>query len=114
MQYEVNESDWKLFRSRITEWQENYMESLVAEYVIHLQDGAKSAADRFWELENRIQKDKQYSGVACEMRRSALLENMLRLYREGAIEDADLVGFSDELVTAVKTSGSAFREEDAK
>ena len=30
---EVSKSDWKLFRASIAEWQENYMERLVKEYI---------------------------------------------------------------------------------
>lgn len=30
---EVSKNDWKLYRSRIAEWQEAYMERLIQEYV---------------------------------------------------------------------------------
>ena len=30
---EISKSDWKLFRARIAEWQEDYMERLVKEYI---------------------------------------------------------------------------------
>lgn len=30
---EISKSDWKLFRACIAEWQENYMERLVKEYI---------------------------------------------------------------------------------
>lgn len=30
---ECSKSDWKLFRTRIVEWQEEYMERLVKEYI---------------------------------------------------------------------------------
>ena len=30
---EISKKDWKLFRERIPEWQEHYMEKLVKEYI---------------------------------------------------------------------------------
>ena len=30
---EVSKNDWKLFRTRIADWQEYYMEHLVKEYI---------------------------------------------------------------------------------
>ena len=100
----VKESDWKLFRERISDWQERFMETLIAEYAILLQDGSRPASDRFWALEKRIKEEKRLSGVVCECTRSALLDNMIRLYCEGAICDEDLEGFSDELTELVKIS----------
>jgi len=102
MRNDVNESDWKLFRERIVGWQEAFMEKLIAEYAIILQDGSKYASERFWEIEKRIKEDKRLSRVMCERRRSMLLSNMISLYREGAITDDDLEGFSDELLRRVK------------
>lgn len=100
----VNERDWKLFRDRIADWQERFMETLIAEYTILLQDGSRPASDRFWELEKRIKEEKRLAGVVCECTRSALLDNMIRLYCEGAICDEDLEGFSEELEEEVKNA----------
>ena len=102
MRDDVNESDWKLFRERIAGWQEAFMETLIAEYAIILQDGTKAASERFWEIEKRIKEDKKYYGVCCERKRSVLSDNMVQLYMEGTIDDEDLVGFSDELVADVR------------
>ena len=52
---EVSKSDWKLFRERIVDWQEAYMERLVKEYM-DLLDGAENASDKFWKLEERIKR----------------------------------------------------------
>ena len=43
---EVSKSDWKLFRTRIVEWQEYYMERLVKEYIDML-NGIGNASDKF-------------------------------------------------------------------
>lgn len=47
---EVSKSDWKLFRTRVGDWQETYMERLVKEYM-DLLDGAENASDKFWKNE---------------------------------------------------------------
>jgi len=93
--YEVNERDWKLFRSRVGEWQEAYMEKLCREYVTMLTGEGKSS-EKFWELENRISEDKRSSGVSLEMKRSMMDRNILRLLEEEVITLDDLEGFSDE------------------
>lgn len=52
---EVSKSDWKLFRARIGDWQEAYMERLVKEYM-DLLEGEENASDKFWKLEERIKR----------------------------------------------------------
>ena len=42
--YEVNEKDWKLFRQKLSGWQEAYMDKLNGEYVTML-GGPGSACD---------------------------------------------------------------------
>lgn len=90
--YEVKESDWKIFRKRVPGWQERYMEKLVQEYLSLLQED-KMASKKFWELEDRIFKDKRSVGVAIDMRRSRMITNILSLLDDGV----DLKEFSDEL-----------------
>lgn len=98
---EYRESDWKLFRKRIIGWQENYMNKLNKEYtMILLQE--KNPSENFWELEKRINRDKQKTGVMADMRRSKLIENILDLLHEGAIMLEDLDDFSDELKDTVQ------------
>ena len=67
-----SEKDWKLFRSKISDWQEAYMDRLNREY-IKLLSGKGNASDKFWALEKRIREDKQDCGVQCEMSRSTQL-----------------------------------------
>ena len=47
---EISKSDWKLFRARIAEWQEDYMGRLVKEY-IEVLNGTGNASDKFWKME---------------------------------------------------------------
>lgn len=64
-----SEKDWKLFRNKISDWQEAYMEKLDKEYIVLL-SGEGNASDKFWKLEKRIREDKKDCGVQCEMSRS--------------------------------------------
>jgi hypothetical protein len=93
----VNEKDWKLFRSRLPDWQEAYMEKLLQEYA-QILNGDALASDKFWTLEERIRQDKRNPGVlVTEMRRSKMHTNLLRLLDCEVITAEDLDGFSDEL-----------------
>ena len=66
----ISKKDWKLFRERLSGWQENYMEGLVKEYANFLNDDKKPASEKFWELEKRIKDDKRYPEVIMEMSKS--------------------------------------------
>jgi hypothetical protein len=69
---EISKADWKLYRERLPEWQEHFMEDLVKEY-IELLSSPGNATDHFWELEERIKKDKKNPGVLIEVRKSDAL-----------------------------------------
>ena len=97
----IDEKDWKLFRSRIADWQERYMQRLIDEYEKIIQSD-QNASDKFWELEKRIKNDKRDAGVVCEMRRSVMLSNIFELLHEKAITIEDLDGFSEELLSFVR------------
>ena len=63
---EVSKSDWKLFRTRIGDWQEAYMERLVKEYM-DLLVRAENASDKRWNDEE--------NGVVTE----GILEFMVKI-----------------------------------
>lgn len=96
-----SEKDWKLFRSKIADWQENYMDRLNKEY-IELLSGEGNPSDKFWALEERMHEDKKACGVQCRMSRSNQFYIMMSLLNEGAITLEDLEGFSDELREVMK------------
>ena len=50
---EISKADWKLYRERVSDWQEHYMEQLNQEYV-NLLTSTGNASDHFWELQKRI------------------------------------------------------------
>ena len=97
---EVSKSDWKLFRARISDWQESYMERLVQEYM-ELLSGAENASEQFWKLEERIKKDKKNPGVLIELRKSNMIYDIVSLINLGVITTSDLKGFSDEIKEGV-------------
>lgn len=98
---QISERDWKIFRKKIPDWQERYMERLEAEYIVLLQN-EKSASAKFWELEKRIKQDKKSPGVIIDMRRSTAINNIVNLVLDEVISLDDLEEFSDDLKEAVK------------
>ena len=98
---EFSEKDWKLFRKKLPQWQEAYMERLCKEYVSLLTSNEK-ASERFWQLEKRIKKDRRKTGVVADMRRSVMIDNMVDLIIEGAITLEDLNDFSNDVKEAVR------------
>ncbi len=101
MRGDFPESDWRIFRDNIADWQERYMDRLNKEY-IELLMSDRAPSEKFWTLYKRMQKDKNKAGVQVQRSRSTLLENMIELIREGAVSEAELSEFSDGLQSAVK------------
>ena len=95
------EKDWELFRGKIADWQESYMDRLNKEYLELLSENG-NPSDKFWRLEERIKKDKKKTGVRVEMSRSNLIYNIISLMNEGAIRFEDLEEFSDQLKETVR------------
>ena len=93
---QVYESDWRLFRKKLPEWQEKHMETLIGEYAALLA-GSGAASDKFRALEKRINADKRQTGVVARMSRSNMHLNLIQLLAEGVITLDDLDGFSDDL-----------------
>ena len=60
------------------------MDRLNKEY-IELLSGEGNASEKFWALEERINKDKKDKGVILRKSRSQMLSNILSLIEEGAI-----------------------------
>ena len=98
---EISKKDWKLYRTRISEWQTAYMGRLVNEYMEVLK-GEGNASDKFWELEERIKKDKKHPGVIVEMSKGNMIFDIIALINADVITFEDLEDFSDELKEQVK------------
>lgn len=98
---EISKQDWKLFRERVPEWQEHYMERLTKEYIKLLSEPG-NASDHFWKLEKRIKQDKKNPGVLLEMRKSEAIWDIAAFVGRKVITMDDLEGFSEDLIDAVK------------
>ena len=104
MKDNFTENDWKLFKSKIPVWQENYMQRLISEYIDLLNENT-APSDKFWKLEKRINQDKNHHGVKIELKRFALISNLVILIQCDVIEFSDLEEFSTELKdTVIKIS----------
>ena len=97
---EVSKKDWKLYREKIGNWQEAYMEKLVAQYVDYLNSDL-SASTKFWGMEKRIKRDKKNPGVLIELNKQDMPFDLVRLLKLGVITSTDLDEFSDELKETV-------------
>ena len=98
---EISKQDWVLFRKKIGEWQEAYMEKLLLEYAEFLRSESL-ASERFWELEKRIKNDKRSRGVVLEIRKQNVIYDLVAMILDGIIAFDDLEDFSDELKDAVR------------
>lgn len=93
--------DWKLFQEKIGIWQEAYMEKLLREYVGLIQgDGIPS--ERFWNLEERIKKDRQKLGVRIAPDKNTMCFDVVRLIKEEAISYEDISDFTSEFQKEIK------------
>lgn len=98
---ELTKEDWKLYREKISGWQEDYMERLVEQYSEFL-SGDLPASAKFWKLEKRINNDKKTPGVCIELKKSTMIWDIVSLVSDGVINFNDLEEFSDELKEAVR------------
>ena len=74
--YQFEEKDWKLFREKLPEWQEAYMERLIKEYA-ELLNGDDAASEKFWALDKRIRADRKRLGVCVDEVSRSKLQNIL-------------------------------------
>lgn len=92
--------DWTLFRTKLADWQEAYMDMLTKEYIDLLSEDSKPS-EKFWRLEERIKEDRKKAGVQLRISRSEFIYNIVSLINEGAITFEDLEEFSDDLKETV-------------
>ena len=98
---DISKKDWKLFREKLPDWQENYMDKLNKQYIELLSNEKETASDKFWELAKRIKNDRKNHGVIMDMRKSEAIWNIINLIRLNVITHDDLEDFSDDLKQAV-------------
>ena len=98
---EISKQDWLLYRKKIGEWQEAYMEKLLLEYAELLRKESL-APERFWELDKRIKNDKRSRDVVIEVRKQNVVYDLVAMILDGIIAFDDLEDFSDDLKDAVR------------
>ena len=106
--YDTTKADWKLFRERLPEWQEKYMDKLTKEYIALLQDN-EVPSSKFWALDERIKNDKRKPGVRLELNKRDVDMDLVRLVSDDAITFEDLDCFSEDLIERVKFLYETFR-----
>ena len=57
---------------------------------IDMLNGNGNASDKFWELEERIKKDKKHPGVMIELSKGNMIFDIVALINSGVITTADL------------------------
>ena len=57
---------------------------------IDMLNGNGNASDKFWELEERIKKDKKHPGVMLELSKENMIFDIVALINSGVITTADL------------------------
>ena len=93
--------DWIIFKNKIANWQEAYMDRLNKEYIELLSEDA-NPSEKFWRLDKRLKEDRKKTGVQLEMSQSNLIYNITSLINDGAISFEDLEEFSNELKETVR------------
>ena len=91
---------WTLFRTKIADWQEAYIDRLCREYV-ELLSRDDNPSEKFWQLDKRIREDKRKPGVQLQLTRTNFIYNIISLINDGVIGIEDLEDFSDELKETV-------------
>lgn len=92
--------DWTLFKNKVADWQESYMDRLNKEYINLLSEDT-NPSEKFWRLDKRIKEDRKKTGVQLEISCSNLIYNIISLISDGAISFENLEEFSDELKETV-------------
>ena len=105
---EPSKSDWRLYREKVSGWQENYMERLIKDYITYLSSDER-ASTKFWEMEKRIKADKKTPGVCIELNKRNRIFDLVRFLQDGVIIFDDLDEFSDELRENVRLLWERFK-----
>lgn len=92
----MNESDWKLFRSKFPLWVERYMEKVCDEYKQLLNSDA-SACEKYNAIADRINTDGRKTAFTIRNSSAHMLNNIDALLSRGVITLDDLSEFSNEL-----------------
>ena len=92
------ESDWKIFRKRVPEWLERYLEEQNKRIAAMLADDKKTPTERFWDTEKEMKAVARIL-VNCldGHTRSKMEMSLCLMVRHNMIGSEDLEEFSGEL-----------------
>lgn len=110
---EITKADWKLFRERVPEWQERYMDKLEKEYIKYLESD-EAASTKWWGLREKIHDDYNCPGVRLDLIKRNVDSDLVRLIMWGVITEDDLDGFSGELTDMVENSVDCLNKSESQ
>ena len=110
---EITKTDWKLFRERLPEWQERYMEKLEKEYIEYLESD-EAASTKWWGLRKKIHDDYNCPGVRLDLIKRNVDSDLVRLIMWRVITEDDIDGFSDELIDIVKNNVDCLNKSESQ
>jgi len=100
--YKLEEKDWRLFKKMLPIWQERFLDKTIEDYKTILNTNDKSSK-KFWDLSNRMIKDKKNPGVILrDLKRDEVISHLLDLLKYRVISESDLDCFSISLQDIVK------------
>ncbi len=99
----TSKADWNLFLEKLPAVQERYMKQLCRGYVELLSDETMTGTERFWKLEERLGKDKEFELVSFQPEKKYLDLYLAGALREEIITMDDLEGFSETVLNRVKS-----------
>ena len=94
----IKETDWKLFRRRVPEWRERYLEQQNQALRALLEQPNQTPTTIFWQVKNFADEQARVL-VECfdGHSRSTMERFMITMYRYRVIARADIDEFSEEL-----------------
>ena len=108
MTQDIKETDWKLFRRRVPEWRERYLEQQNQTLRALLEQPNQTPTTIFWQVKNFTDEQARVL-VECfdGHSRSTMERFMVTMYRYRVIERADMDEFSKELQARLGRFGNA-------
>ena len=100
---EVNESDWKYFRSQLDTWRERYLSKVNQKLASILSDNKLNETDKFWKIKKACeQKERVLSNCFDDIRRSTMILRLAEMYKNKVITTEDLQAFQDESIKQIE------------
>lgn len=105
------ESDWKVYRERIGDWRDRHLARKNAEILAILTDEARAPTEQFWHAMEKMEKEARIVDTSFgRFARSQMEFNLVKMYGQGIVDDADLEEFSQDLRERVRFATGGFEE----